>query len=670
MAELEGMENLVSAREILKGSLEKSRDIAFEINKIGPRLEKTNQSLPFLEAAIKDMACKSRLYEIRSHVDRAIGPAAAVLKILDVVFELEDSLMADPGSDIFAYIATVKRLEDALKLLTDNSELVILWLEDLVQFLKDSAVSDDHWYLMNVWKALDILWELQATGQNGGVLVAVLDKLENEYRHILTENSFPFPLYSLFPSHKGKANILPVSLPLPVVQKLQAINERLAANNRLENCVSIYAQVRSSNVRASLQALDVDYLHIQLSEFDSAQTAESYIDLWDKHLEYAVKHLFDKEYSLCNEVFQEAGSDVWMHCFGKIAIQSGINDFIKFGSTITKCKKDAVKLLKLLKIFATLNKLRLDFNRLFSGKFCVKIQNQTRDLVKKVVTEVCEIFWELCIQVELQRQSSPPPDGSVPRLVRFVTGYCNKLLEDENRSVLIQVLDIYQVWNHERFEDGLVLNEIHNIMKELELNLNSWAKAYKETALSCHFMMNNHWFFCNNIKGTKLGDLMGHSLLRAHEEYFEYYATMYLRESWETLPVLLHEEGLILFPGGRAIDRELFKKRINMFNEAFDDMYKKHSNWMLSDKSLRLTICQLVVQAIVPPYKNYLQKYDYGIENEAEIGSHLKYTAKSLEDLINSLFQQKVGKFDGTKCTDLIGIKNAIVNHFSMPAAA
>ncbi|CAI9757590.1 unnamed protein product [Fraxinus pennsylvanica] len=664
---MEGIENLVSARKFLKASLEKSRDLAFEINKISPRLEKANQSLPFLENSIKDVACKCRLYEIRSHVDRAMGPAAGVLRILDVVYELEHSLVADPDSDLFTYIATVKRLEDALKLLTDNSELVILWLDDLVQFLKNSDVSDDHWYLMNVLKALDILWELHSMGQNGEVLQAALDNLENEYRHILTEYSFPFPFQS---SHKGKASILPVSLPLPVVEKLQAIIEKLASNNRLEICVSIYAQVRSSKIRASLQALDVDYLHIQLSEFDSAKTAESYMDLWDKHLEFVVKHLLDKEYHLCSEVFGNSGNDVWMHCFAKLAIQSGINDFIKFGDTITKCKKDAIKLLKLLKIFATLNKLRLDFNKLFSGKFCVKIQNQTRDVVKKVVTGACEIFRELCVQVELQRQSCPPPDGSAPKLVSFVTGYCNQLLEDENRSVLIQVLEIYQVWNHESSEEEVLFNEIHNIMRELELNLDSWAKAYKETALSCLFMMNNHWFFCNNVKGTKLGDLMGDSWLRANEEYFEYYSTMYLRESWEKLSVLLQEEGLILFPGGRAIDRELAKKRINSFNAAFDDMYKKQSNWILSDKGLRLRIRQLVVQAVVPPYKNYLQKYAYGIENEVGTGSHLKYTAHSLEDLINSFFQQKEGKFDGTKCTDLIGIKNAVINHLSMPAAA
>ncbi|XP_022844927.1 exocyst complex component EXO70A1-like [Olea europaea var. sylvestris] len=667
---MEGIENLVSARNLLKGSLEKSRDIAFELNKISPRLEKSNQRLSFLENSMKDMACKCRLYEIRSHVDSAIGPAAGVLRILDVVYELEDSLVADPDSDLFAYIATVKRLEDALKLLTDNSELVILWLEDLVQFLKNIEVSDDHWYLINMSKALDILWELHSMGQNGKVLLAALENLENEYRHILTEYSFPFPLCSLLPSPKGKASILPVSLPLPVVEKLQAITEKLASNNRLENCVSIYAQVRSSNVRASLQALDVDYLHIQLSEFDSAQTAESYMDLWDKHLEFAVKHLLDKEYHLCSEVFGKAGSDVWMHCFAKLAIQSGINDFIKFGDTITKCKKDAIKLLKLLKIFATLNKLRLDFNRLFSGKFCVKIQTQTRDLVKKVVTGVCEIFWELCIQVELQRQSSPPPDGSVPRPVCFVTGYCNQLLEDENRSVLIQVLEIYQVWNHESCEEEVLFNEIHSVMRELELNLESWAKAYKETALSCLFMMNSYWFFFNNIKGTKLGDLMGDSWLRGNEEYFEYYATLHMRESWEKLPVLLQEEGLILFPGGRAIDRELAKKRINSFNEAIDDMYKKQSNWILSDKGLRLRICQLAVQTVVPPYKNYLQKCAYGIENEVGTGGDFKYTAESLEYLINSFFQQKVGKFDGTKCTDLIRIKNAVINHFSLPAAA
>lgn len=45
--------------------------------------------------------------------------------------------------------------------------------------------------------------------------------------------------------------------------------------------------------------------------------------------------------------------------------------------------------------------------------------------------------------------------------------------------------------------------------------------------------------------------------------------------NWEKLLVVLGEEDLV-FDGGRAIDRDLVKKRIGMFCDAFDDMYKNN----------------------------------------------------------------------------------------------
>ncbi|KAA8540173.1 hypothetical protein F0562_024264 [Nyssa sinensis] len=612
MTESESIDNLVAAREFLKSSLERSRELAFAIDKSVPRLEEINQSLPSLEAAIKAIERKCSLFTIRVHIDHAVGPAAAVLKVYDAVHGLEESLLSDPCSNLSRYLSVVKRLEEALKFLTDNCRLVIQWLEDVVIFLEDNAVDDDI-YILNVKKSLRILGELRATEErshlSGGCLFAAFEKLEIEFRNILIENSYPLPVTSSSISVAEQGSIAPLPFPVPVIQKLQAIIERLTANNRLEKCISMYIEVRSSNARATLQALDLHYLETSLSEFDSVQSIEGYIDQWSKHLEFAVKDLFAFEYKVCNDVFEKSGPDVWMGCFAKIAIQSGMHAFIKFGNTVTKGKKDAIKLLKLLEIFAALNRLRLDFNRLFGGTACIEIRNQTRDLVKKVIDGACEIFWELSFQVELQRQSTPPPDATVPRLVSFVTDYCNQLLDDKYRPILTQVLKIHQSWDHEEFEEGLLSNQVHNIIKEIELNLERWAKTYEDTTLSYLFMMNNHWYLFKNLKDTKLGDLMGHSWLTGHEQYMGYYAAVYLRESWGKLPALLSEEGLILFPGGRATARDLVKKRLKAFSEAFDDMYKKQSNWVVSDKSLRGKTCELLVEIVVPVYRSFMHNY-------------------------------------------------------------
>ncbi|EEF46801.1 exocyst complex component EXO70A1 [Ricinus communis] len=644
--------NLIAARKSLKLSLDKSKALGSSLEKAGPRLDEINQRLPSLEAAVRPIrADKDALAAVGGHINRAVGPAAAVLKVFDAVHGLEKSLLSDPKNDLSGYLSVLKRLEEALRFLGDNCGLAIQWLEDIVEYLEDNTVADER-YLSNLKKSLKSLRELQNEDKkaslDGGLLDAALDKLEGEFRRLLTEHSVPLPMSSP-PSLGQQAVIAPSPLPVSVIQKLQAILGRLIANNRLEKCISIYVEVRGSNVRASLQALDLDYLEISIAEFNDVQSIEVYIAKWGKHLEFAVKHLFEAEYKLCNDVFERIGLDVWMGCFAKIAAQAGILAFLQFGKTVTESKKDPIKLLKLLDIFTSLNKLRLDFNRLFGGAACMEIQNLTRDLIKRVIDGAAEIFWELLLQVELQRQIPPPPDGGVPRLVSFITDYCNKLIGDDYKPILTQVLLIHRSWKHERFQERLLFTEVLNIIKAIELNLETWTKAYEDAILSNLFAMNNHYHLYKHLKGTKLGDLLGDSWLREHEQYKDYYATIFLRDSWGKLPGHLSREGLILFSGGRATARDLVKKRLKNFNEAFDEMYKKQSNWVMPERDLREKTCQLIVQAVVPVYRSYMQNYGPLVEQDGSSSKYAKYSVQTLEHMLASLFQPRPGRYGSFK---------------------
>ncbi|KAG8636450.1 exocyst complex component EXO70A1 [Manihot esculenta] len=646
------IQNLIAARKSLKLSLDRSKALGFALEKAGPRLDEIKQRLPSLEAAVRPIrADKDALAAVGGHINRAVGPAAAVLKVFDAVHGLEKSLLSDPKNDLPGYLSVLKRLEEALRFLGDNCGLAIQWLEDIVEYLEDNTVADDR-YLTNLKKSLKSLREFQSDDQkarlDGGLLDAALDKLEGEFRRLLTEHSVPLPMSS--PSSLGQqAVIAPSPLPVTVIQKLQAILGRLIANNRLEKCISIYVEVRGSNVRASLQALDLDYLEISIAEFNDVQSIEGYIAQWGKHLEFAVKHLFEAEYKLCNDVFERIGLDVWMGCFAKIAAQAGILAFLQFGKTVTESKKDPIKLLKLLDIFKSLNKLRLDFNRLFGGEACMEIQNLTRDLIKRVIDGASEIFWELLVQVELQRQIPPPLDGGVPRLVSFITDYCNKLLGDDYKPILTQVLVIHRSWKHERFQERLLVTEVLNVIKAIELNVETWTKAYEDTILSNLFAMNNHYHLYKHLKGTKLGDLLGDSWLREHEQYKDYYATIFLRDSWGKLPGHLSREGLILFSGGRATARDLVKKRLKTFNEAFDEMYKKQSNWVMPERDLREKTCQLIVQAVLPVYRSYMQNYGPLVEQDGSSSKYTKYSVQVLEQMLASLFQPRPGRYGSFK---------------------
>ncbi|XP_061355964.1 exocyst complex component EXO70A1-like [Gastrolobium bilobum] len=671
MVDMESTENLEAARKFLTTSLETSSAIASALDESGSRLELLNQRCLSMQASLRFISMqKCSFVNIGQGIDSVLCSAAAVLKVFDSVHQLQHSLLTDPSSDLCTYVTNTKKLEEALKLLTDNCRLAIGWLQGVFEFSQDKAITNEV-YLLNVKRCLRILQELQVMEKrarlDGGLLSASFDKLEMVFHRLLIANSMPLPLVSLT-SHIGQQASVSTPLLGSLTGKLHAIIERLNANERLDKCQSIYVEVRGINARRSLKTLDLSYLEFPAAELD-AQGIESYIDQWGSHLELVVKHLLEIEYRLTTNVFEKIDPEAWMGCFAKIALESGILSFIRFGRIVTERKNEPFKLLNLLDIFRVLNGLRQKFNQLFRGEACEEIRALIKDLVNKVVNGASEIFWQLPAQVKLQRPSSPPPDGSVPKLVSFVTDYCNKLLDDTYRPHLTQVLEIHLSWRKEAYEEGIVFTQIYNIIKEVAVNLDAWSKAYEDITLSYLFMMNNHCHF-HNLRGTVLGNMMGDSWLRAHEQYKDYYAALYLGNSWgKLLPILLVPKDILSSSDGIVTSQDL-AKRLNAFNLAFDERYKKQSNWVISDEILRENVCKHLVEGIIPIYRAYEKNYSLSIENDGKVAKHIKYTAQSLENRIRSLFQPKLRKQGSIKQENLISKIKEVSNQFRLTLAA
>lgn len=55
-------------------------------------------------------------------------------------------------------------------------------------------------------------------------------------------------------------------------------------------------------------------------------------------------------------------------------------------------------------------------------------------------------------------------------------------------------------------------------------------------------------------------------------------------------------------------------------------------------------MCSLVVQAIVPVYRSYMQNYGPLVEQDASASKYAKFTAQELENMLGSLFQNKPKK--------------------------
>ena len=158
--------------------------------------------------------------------------------------------------------------------------------------------------------------------------------------------------------------------------------------------------------------------------------------------------------------------------------------------------------------------------------------------------------------------------------------------------------------------------------------MDTWSKAYEDITLSYIFMMTDHGHFCN-LRGTVLGNMMGDSWLRAHEQYTDYYATLYLRNSWGKLLSILVVSRDILSPSNVNVTSQDLANRLNAFNLAFDERYKKQFNWVISDDILRENVCKHLVEGIIPIYRAYVKNYCLAIENDAKVDKHMKYTNKT-----------------------------------------
>ncbi|WVZ78690.1 hypothetical protein U9M48_026360 [Paspalum notatum var. saurae] len=638
--------SLLAARRALRAGVDQSRALSRALARDGARLDGMRSRLPALSASARPIrASRGALARAPPRIDRALGPAAAVLKVFDAVHGLEAPLLDAPAlrDDATGYLAVMAQLEAALALLADNCGLAAQWLGDLVSYVGERRLADPG-FVAGMKAALEGIGGPAYVGLDAGLLDAALDLLEDEFRRVLRDNSAPLAMAD--PDGGGGGGSAPPPppsrslIPAPAVRKLALILDRLAAHGRLQRCAAAYADARGEAVSASLRALGLEYLG-EASE--DAQALSPGVELWGRHLEFAVHHLLEAERRLCVAVFERRPDDA-APCFAEVAARAGVLDFIRFGRAVADARKDPIKLLRLLDVFGALNRLRPDFNRLFGGKACVEIQSRTRELVKRVVDGAVEIFEELLVQVELQRGMPPPVDGGVPRLVSFIAKYCNQLLGEQYRAVLTQVVTIHRSWRQEKFDDKMLVDAVLNIVRTLEANFDTWAKAYGDATLSSLFLMNVHWHFFKHLKGTKLAELLGDPWLREHEQYKDYYSAVFMRESWGTLAPLLSREGLIMFSKGRATARDLVKQRLKSFNANFDEMFQKQSTWVISDRDLQQKTCHLVVQAIVPVYRSFMQNYGPLVEQDVSASRYVKYSAEDLDKMLNTLFLPKPGR--------------------------
>ncbi|MCO5567260.1 hypothetical protein L7F22_020950 [Adiantum nelumboides] len=642
-----GLPRLQSVRDKLDMAMQRCLKLEDNLRKTGPRLQQIAKRIPSLEVAFKPLRSHRKvLDDLPSNIDKAVGPASAVLKVFDAMHDLEHSLLDDPQHDLIGYISLISRLEEAICFLSQNCPMAVEWLQEFVDFLDHNQVLQIE-PMKRVSSHLKLLQACQSSGDwvklDGGLHAASLDRLEGELERILSVDSLLHPHLSTEALRKPNLG-RDRKIPSQVLKSLHLIVQKLASNGRTHRSTEIYIEARVRVFRESMRALPLNYLHIKSGTKVDWKSIGMYIGPWTQHMEVVVKSICEPEYALCSQVFEKFACKDWEGSYGKVVVSGGLLELLQFGEVAVKSTGEPQKLFKLLDMFEAMTNLRSLFGRLFGGPGCMEVHQRTKSLLKLIVQGAHDIFLELKQQIENQRASKAPIDGSLPKVLSFVLGYVKHLVGDFYGPIMTKVLVIYQSWKDDVLDktgaETLLSKAVLSVMNALVLNVNEWAKSFKGDPILNHlFLCNNLWYLAVSCRASELKVLLGESWLREQQQQAEGNISMYMKEGWAKIVQHLNIPGVMTLTGSRAAARDLLKTKLKAFNAAFEELYQKHVKWTVVDAELRERIGVKVLKLVVPAYRTYLQNYGPLLEQDGAKSKYVKYSAQSLERILGSLFQ-------------------------------
>ncbi|KAM1022063.1 hypothetical protein EV2_044190 [Malus domestica] len=642
-------------------------------------------------APIQSLAMASKALETR--INRAVTPALALLDnfklsetIQDKLLDLAETLSSEKSrkkrlKKLVKYVDCVDQLKIAISCICEEGEPVIQRLQEVVEFLSRTKATDQYrtHRLRETLVTLKALYETEVDAMRfEGLLDDALLNLQDEYESILEQikhrNVVDLQAASDKDDRRNEIAIVGSDLGTELeVELLRRISQTLAADDCLDICIDIYVKVRYKRVAKALMRLNPDYLKTHTPEeidempWESLETA---ITLWIQHFELAVKAVLVSEKKLCEQVLGGIMEGlIWPECFAKIADKI-MAVFFRFGEAVARSSKEPQKLFKLLEIFDSLEKLKPGFSEVFDGESGTDICTRFRELEKLLVHASSKVFWEFGLQIEGNSDGMPPPpDGSVPKIVRYAVNYL-KYLATENYSIpMAKVLRTEQIWKAgilskpETYEN-LLKDAICNIMEALQRNVESKRSGYNNSSrerdkmgisipIQHVFRMNTYWYIYMRTRNTELGKLLGDGYMRNNYKVVaEESAYLYQKQSWAPLVRILEKDDLEEKQSKeeKAAKAALVRVKIEAFMKGLDDISKRHRGFcVIPDVDLREQIRAATVKLVIPAYTEFVNSFSGLLQGKSYL------SPDSVREFLEKVFYGGDGKLKRRGSKDRTG---------------
>ncbi|XP_031270552.1 exocyst complex component EXO70A1-like [Pistacia vera] len=606
-------------------------------------------------APLHSLAMTTKALETR--ISRAVSPALELLDSFKLAESLQHKLLelsSKVSSEknpkkrlrkLIKYVDCVDKLNTTIIKISQDGEPVIQKLQEVVEFLSRTKATDQYrtHRLRETLVTLKALYETEVDATRfDGLLDEALLNLQDEFEGRLQKLRHQ----SIGEAYEDKeAEMVGSDLATEMeVEVLRRISETLASNDCLDICIDIFVKARYRRAAKALMRLNPDYLRTYTSEeidemeWESLETA---VTLWIQHFELAVKTVFVSEKKLCIQVLGGILEGViWPECFVKIADKI-MAVFFRFGEGVARSSKEPQKLFKLLDMFDSLEKLKLQFSEIFEGEAGSGICTRFRELEKLLVHASCKVFWEFGLKIEGNADGLPPPqDGSVPKLVRYAINYLKYLATETHSVPMAKVLRTEQIWkagilSKPETDENLLKDAIFNVMEALQRNVESKRSNYKDKVLPHVFAMNTYWYIYMRTRNTELGKLLGEQYMKKkYKIVAEESAYLYQRQAWGPLVRLLDEEELKMQSNEITANvGVLIRGKMEAFMKSFDEISQRHiESYNIPDFDLREQIRAATLKFVVPAYTEFWNSYSSVLQTKSYV------TPESVKGRLGQIF--------------------------------
>lgn len=412
------------------------------------------------------------------------------------------------------------------------------------------------------------------------------------------------------------------ALPSGTIADLHEISKRMVAAGFGKECAHVYSSCRRDFLEESMSRLGLQKLSIDEVQKMPWGQLEDEIGKWTKAMNVAMKILFPSERRLCDRIFfglSSAADLSFMEVSRGAAIQ-----LLNFADAVSIGSRSPERLFKVLDVFETLRDLIPDFEDVFADHYCASIRKEAGTILKRLGDAIRGTFMELENLIRRDPAKQAVPGGGLHPITRYVMNYL--------RAACASRITLEQVFEDNGELDGNLTSsslsvQMSWIMELLETNLEAKSKVYKDSGLSCIFMINNGRYTVDKVKACELAGLLGEDWIRKHTAKVRQNHLNYQRSSWSRVISALKMDNNSASPNVAA---KSMKEKLKIFNSSFDELCRTQTRWVVPDEQLRTELRGLVAGNLEPAYRNFLGR----LQTVPEIGKHVeKYVKYSVEDI-------------------------------------